>query len=217
MDKVSLRPRNTDGTTTSTSSMQLPFMQGPMENSNPTAIPALLQGSRSYVDASTSPDQVAAVPTTASLGIFILNFQVQPTQTIYIKATLTKCSSVIMAEAASLALASSITQAMNIHNCNFLSDCQQLVHFPNKDDLSNPPDWRIKHFTQVFSNHAAHTSSRIIKISRHLNTTADSLARQAYTSSALELHSLRITQPLLQHAMWPSLLCNASSTICRLA
>jgi hypothetical protein len=29
----------------------------------------------------------------------------------------------IMAEAASLTLASSITWAMNIHNCNFLSDC----------------------------------------------------------------------------------------------
>jgi hypothetical protein len=58
-----------------------------MENSNPTVIPALLQGSRCYVDTSTSPDQAAAAPTTAGLGIFILNFQVQPIQTIYIKAT----------------------------------------------------------------------------------------------------------------------------------
>jgi hypothetical protein len=160
-----------------------------MEDSYATAIPALLPGSRCYVDASTSSDQVGAAPTIAGLGIFILNFQVQPTQMIYIKATLTSYSSVIMVEAASLALASSITRAMNIHNCNFLSDCQQLVQFLNKDDLSNPPDWRIKPFTQVFSNNAAHTSSRIIKINKNLNTTADALARQAYTSSALELNS----------------------------
>jgi hypothetical protein len=123
MNNISHRTRSTDGIATTTSGMQLPFMQDPMENSNATAIPALLLDSRCYVDASTSLDQAGAAPTIAGLGIFILNFQVQPTQTIYIKATLTSCSSVIMAEAASLALASSITRAMNIHNCNFLSDC----------------------------------------------------------------------------------------------
>lgn len=103
-------------------------------------MPALLPGSRCYIDASTSPDQARAPPTIAGLRIFILNFQVQPTQTIYIQATLTNCSSVLMVEAASLALTSCITQAMHIHHCNFLSDCQQLVYFLSKDDLSNPPD-----------------------------------------------------------------------------
>jgi hypothetical protein len=45
-----------------------------------------------------------------------------------------------MAEAASLALASSLIQAFNIDNCSYLSDCQQLVHFLNMNDLTNPPD-----------------------------------------------------------------------------
>jgi hypothetical protein len=94
-----------------------------------------------------------------------------------------------MAEAAALALASSITQAMQIHNCNFLSDCQQLVHFLNKPHLSNPPDWRIKPFTQHFANNANHTSSRLFKINRNLNSTADGLARQALASQALDFHS----------------------------
>jgi len=84
-----------------------------------------------------------------------------------------------------------IIQAMNIHNCNFLSDCQQQVHFLNRDDLSNPPDWRSKPYTQDFSNNAAGTSSTITKINRQINTTADTLARQAFASSTLELESHR--------------------------
>ena len=70
--------------------------------------PALLQGSRCYVDASTEPDQPILQPRLAGLGVFILNFQEQPAQAIYIKAKLDACTSVIMAEAASLALASAI-------------------------------------------------------------------------------------------------------------
>jgi hypothetical protein len=59
---------------------------------------------------------------------------------IHIKATLQNCTSVLMAEAASLALASSIIKALNIANCRYFSDCQQLVQFLNMQDLSNPPD-----------------------------------------------------------------------------
>ena len=50
-----------------------------------------------------------------------------------------------MAEAVALALAASVTEAMNLSNVNFLSDCQQLVHFLNAADQNNPLDWRIKY------------------------------------------------------------------------
>jgi hypothetical protein len=111
-----------------------------MANKYTTSTPALLLGNRCYVDASTTPDHPGSPPTTAGLGVFILNFQAHPTQIIYIKARLENCTSVIMAEAASLALASSLIQAFNIDNCSYLSDCQQLVHFLNMNDLTNPPD-----------------------------------------------------------------------------
>lgn len=79
-----------------------------MTNRYEVIAPALLQGPRCYVDASTAPDQSNAQPRLAGLGIFILNLQEQPAQAIYIKAKLQACTSVIMAEAASLALASAI-------------------------------------------------------------------------------------------------------------
>jgi hypothetical protein len=98
------------------------------------------------------------------LGIFIINFQAQPTQTIYIKAQLSGCSSVLMAEAASLALVASITQALNINSCNYLSDCQQLVHFMNNKDSTNPPNWRIQPFTKVFTNTTRLQATRIFRL-----------------------------------------------------
>jgi hypothetical protein len=67
--------------------------------------------------------------------------------TMYIKAKLHAYTLVLMAKAAALALASAITHKLNITGTNFLSDSEQLVHFLNKDDLSNPPDWWIKPFT----------------------------------------------------------------------
>jgi hypothetical protein len=45
-----------------------------------------------------------------------------------------------MAEAASLAFAALVTDRMNLTNINFLSDYEQLVHFLNAPDQSNPPD-----------------------------------------------------------------------------
>ena len=87
-------------------------------------------------------------------------------EAVYIKAKLEACTSVIMAEAASLALASAIIDRLNLSGANYLSDCEQLVQFLNSDDLSNPPDWRIKHFTQSFSNHSRSRSSKLYKIHR---------------------------------------------------
>jgi len=149
--------------------------------------PALLSGTRCYVDASSKPDHLNTPLTTAGIGVFILNLQAQPTQTIYIKARLMPCTYVLMAEATSLALASALIQAMNINTGNYLSDCEQLVNFLNTNDLSNPPDWRIKPFTQAFSNYISNRSTPIFKISRRLNTTADALARQSFSSPALTL------------------------------
>ncbi|XP_066311755.1 uncharacterized protein [Miscanthus floridulus] len=110
------------------------------------------------------------------------------TQAIYIKARLQNCSSVIMAEAASLALASAISYNLNLSGVNFLSDCEQLVHFLNKNDISDPPDWRIKCFTQSIANYTRSRSSKILKIHRRLNTTADALLREA-----LQLQNLQNT------------------------
>ena len=110
-------------------------------------VPALLPGVRCYVDASTVPDHPSLPPRMAGLGILFVNTQVQPAQTIYIKAIMSDAHSVIMAEAAALALAAMVADLLNFTNIAFLSDCNQLVQFLNADDQNHPPDWRIKPFT----------------------------------------------------------------------
>jgi hypothetical protein len=45
-----------------------------MMNMYCTNNPAMLQGSRRYIDASTPPDHLSPQPRTTSLGIFIINF-----------------------------------------------------------------------------------------------------------------------------------------------
>lgn len=93
--------------------------------------PEQLQGNICYVDASTLPDQPSMLPRPAGLGVFILNMQVQPSQGIYIRAKLVVCTSVLMAEAVGLALASTVIDRLHIGNTNFLSDSEQLVRFFN--------------------------------------------------------------------------------------
>jgi hypothetical protein len=68
--------------------MTLSLPQEPMMNSYEIAAPSLLQGSRCYVDASIEPDQPNLQPRSAGLVVFILNFQEQPAQAMYIKAML---------------------------------------------------------------------------------------------------------------------------------
>jgi ribonuclease HI len=148
--------------------------------------PALLPGPRCYIDASTAPDQPTKSIRPAGLGIFLVNVQVRPTQTIYIRAKLPACSSVLMAEAASLALAATAADRLSLSNMWFLSDSQSLVQFLNQTEQSNPPDWRIKPFTQTFSNYATIRNYKVLKIHRHRNATADALARQAVLSCNLE-------------------------------
>ena len=79
------------------SGMTLSLQQMPMTNRYEITAPALLQGTWCHVDASTEPARPNLHPKLAGLGVFILNFQEQPAQAIYIKAKLEPCTSVIMA------------------------------------------------------------------------------------------------------------------------
>jgi hypothetical protein len=149
----------------------------------------MLQGSRCYFDASLLPDNINTNPRQVGIGIFIINLQATPTQYIHIQARLQMCTCVLMAESAALALAALMVSRLNIMECSFLSDCEQLVRFINSLDHSNPPDWRIKPFTQIFSNLYRASSSKLLKISRNFNSTADALARQALNSQSIGLQS----------------------------
>jgi hypothetical protein len=163
------------------------LQQVPMMNRFIITDPATLQGPICYFDASLLPDNTQATPRPVGLGILISNLQVPMYQSIYIQAHLQSCTLVLMAEAAALALAALITSSLNITGCTFLSDCEQLVHFINSVDQFNPPDWRIKPFTQIYSNSSPGYSSRLCKISRNLNHLAHGLARQTLSSNSLVL------------------------------
>ena len=89
-----------------------------------------------------------------------------------------------MTKAAALALAATLNDQLNFSNTTFLTDSQQLVRFLNAADQEHPPDWRIKSYTQLFKNRADHRHAKILQINRTLNTTADALARQAFSASA---------------------------------
>lgn len=127
--------------------------------------PGLLHGVRCYTDASTSPDLPSPNSRNAGIGLFIINTQVQPSQTIYIKATMAATASVLMAEEAATALAAVVTNCLGFQQ------------------VTNPPEWRIKYFTQTFSNFTDQRDIRIYRIQRAHNQTADVLARQALLES----------------------------------
>jgi ribonuclease HI len=74
-----------------------------------------------------------------------------------------------MAEAAALALAALVTDKLGFQQVHFLSDSQQLVHFLNAQDRSNPPQWRIKYYTHMFINSMANRNIRTWKIQRTQN------------------------------------------------
>jgi ribonuclease HI len=96
-------------------------------------------------------------------------------------------TSVLMAESAALAFAASLCRYMNPEQLHLYSDSQLLVVCLNGPDPSNPPDWRIKPFTQIIQ-HSLNTSYKVYKIPRAQNMMADSLARRA-------LHNLLSFQP----------------------
>jgi hypothetical protein len=59
------------------------------------------------------------------------------------------------------------------------TDSQLLVDCINGPDPSNPPDWRIKPFTQIIQD-SLNISYTVCKIPRTQNQMADSLARRHF-------------------------------------
>jgi ribonuclease HI len=152
-----------------------------------TSPPPHFQGYRCYVDAATTPDSHNHSINSAGLGIFIVNTDVNPPFSVFIKAFMQDSTSVLMAESAALALAASVCRSMNLEQLQFYSDSQLLVDCLNGHDPSNPPDWRIKPFTRIIQQ-SLNTSYKVYKIPRAHNMMADSLARRA-------LHNLLSFQP----------------------
>lgn len=141
-------------------------------------LPTLLPGIRCYSDASILPDTAKPNPRKAGLGIFILD----PTHQckFFIKAQVDHMTSVLMAEAAGLALVASITSLLHIPEAPFLTDSQVLVNFFNGSDFGSPPHWQIKPFTQRFLNAVLNRRVQVLKIARNSNATAHALATQAF-------------------------------------
>lgn len=144
-------------------------------------LPGSLSGTRSYIDASTPPDDPALTPRVAGLGIFILD-PAGPSK-IFIKAQVRQINGVRMAEVASLALAAMIVSRLNVMNPSFLTDNLILAAYFNSSDLGSPPRWDIRPFTQRVLNIMANSSYRVLKIHRSFNTTAHILAHQAFRTS----------------------------------
>jgi len=126
------------------------------------------------------------VPRRAGLGVFFCNINSSTSSSIYIKATLKDCTSVLMAEAAALALAAQIASTLGIHDPIFLSDNQQLVAFLNGTDHDHPPDWSIKSLTQSFMNGATVNNAKIFKIHRNLILANQSFRSMSSHSSQLQ-------------------------------
>jgi hypothetical protein len=135
-----------------------------------------------YVDASTSPDLHHPSSRRAGLGIFIINLQVQPANTFYIRASLGETHSVVSTEAAVMALAADLLHKIDFQHVTFLSDCAQLMAFLNSQDHSNLPDWRMKVHTQLFDDATLNRMPKVIKIHRNLKSTAHTLASLAFSS-----------------------------------
>lgn len=143
--------------------------------------PFLLPGVRSHSNASTIPDSACSSTRKAGLGVFILDPSRQ--YKLYVKAQLQQASSVLMAEAASLALAAWIISLLRMEDITFLTDSQLLVNFFNGLGFSSPPHWDIKPLTQRFLNAVANTDVQVLKIDRSFNVTAHTLANQAFRST----------------------------------
>jgi ABC-type sulfate transport system substrate-binding protein len=88
---------------------------------------------------------------------------------IHIKATFQDASSVIMAEAAAVALAAKILTVMQLTEAQILSDKITLLQFLNDQDHNHPPDWRMKPYTQEFEVCSQNSSITTYKISRENN------------------------------------------------
>jgi hypothetical protein len=90
-------------------------------------------------------------------------------------------TSVIMAESAVLALAICLWRQLQIglQNINFFTNNQLLVNCINGEHPSDPPDWRIKPYTQSIVA-SLQDSYKVLKISRNQNHMAHSLATRVF-------------------------------------
>ena len=125
------------------------------------------------------------------LGSSLSIFLVQPTQSMCIQGGMSNTTSVIMAEATTLALATSVASLINLHNPNYLSDNQELVPFLNNTNFSSPSNWRIKVLTQKF-----------IDCNRETNTTS---SRLGGTFTRITRQLSKFTQPcplFLPHTLY---------------
>jgi len=77
------------------------------------------------------------------LGSSLSTFLVQTTQSICIQVRMSNTTSMIMAEAATLAFVTSVTSLINLQNPNYVSDNQELVSL-NNTNFSSASNWRIK-------------------------------------------------------------------------
>ena len=84
-----------------------------------------------------------------------------------------------MAESATIALAAQLLGHLQGHQKTLLSDNQQLVNFLNGSNLSNPPDWIIKPYTQITATLLLGTNLVVRRIGRTHNQMADSQALSA--------------------------------------
>jgi hypothetical protein len=70
------------------------------------------------------PDLAASALGPAGLSIFIINTDVQPPLSIFIKATMQKSSSVLMVESAAMAWVVALLNQLQSHQATLLSDNQ---------------------------------------------------------------------------------------------
>jgi hypothetical protein len=75
-----------------------------------------------FVDASTNPDNGFSHLRGVGLRVYVVNLQLQPSNFIYIRASLHETHSVIYAEAAALALAAMVLHRLDLHHVDFHSD-----------------------------------------------------------------------------------------------
>jgi len=68
---------------------------------------------------------------------------------------------------------------------NFFTNSQIMANYYNSSDLSNPPHWSIKSMTATFSLAMKDADFKVHKIPRTMNSTAHSLAHQAYNSDSV--------------------------------
>jgi len=123
-------------------SNHLSVLQAPIQEA-PTHFcpyPASLQGSRCYVDVAVVPDNQNINTNNAGLGIFILNFQVQPLQAIYVKAQLHNCQFVLMAKRQPSLLEQLLSKPSKYNHATFSqipnSWCTSFIRSNNRTRLS---------------------------------------------------------------------------------